>query len=99
MVLFFSVVKYSQIRNVLKSSVSEIKTNQWDVMLDPKQAWFDNGINVNRGDLLRIFASGIVVWDKTKGNPNGSVGPDGRSFTADTLPGSGDFPLPSAGCG
>lgn len=81
-----------------KSSVSPISDREWRVTLNASEKWFDTGIQIQSGTMLRLSATGSIVWDP-KGNENGRVNPNGAPYTADSLPNASDFPLPSANCG
>lgn len=80
------------------SSVFSKGNDEWDIVLNPADRWFDTNARVMRGSILNISATGRVTWTNDAG-ANGTVGPQGASYTADRLANSSDFPLPSAPCG
>lgn len=84
-------------RSQAESFISE-RGNGWEVLLSPKDRWFDTGITVVAGAVVRISARGSVTWAPPGGrNMSSTVGPNGTRppFESD----KSRFPAPDAGCG
>lgn len=97
--LFSSPVKTQVITSSrTKSSVTNLEEGKWKVILDAKDKWFDTGVKITGGTMLRISATGRVTWAPLGGrNMSSTVGPGGTRppFSED----SSRFPMPQAGCG
>jgi hypothetical protein len=76
-----------------KSSEQSIN-REWTVVVQGTDRWKDTDIRVQKGQQIRISATGSVVWD----TDSPAVNPDG-SFPASTLESPSNFPMPDAKCG
>lgn len=78
----------------VSESSTQPSNREWTVVVLGTDKWKDTGIRIQKGQQIRISATGSVVWDTDLP----AVDPDG-SFPTSTVESSSDFPMPEANCG